>query len=652
MLREGKNVFDAWELVHTNKPDTAKDPLSKKRIKLWENPEGGYIHAMHAYLWGDMHWVIKGKLGDSLIYEGGWQNNRPSPMHPLYRMIENIFEELDVAGEWFYNSDAKNIVLFPDFRYRISKATVEVVRLKHLVEFNGSKENPVQHITLDGFTFRHAARTFMENKEQLLRSDWTTYRGGAVIFNGAVNCTISNSEFDQVGGNSIFVNNYNRNITISGCYIHHSGANGVAFVGDPNTVRSPLFRYGDQNFKVIDRTPGPKGDNFPQDCVVENCIITQTGRDEKQTSPVQISMSQGIKVSHCSIYDVPRTGINISEGTFGGHIIEHCDVFNTVLETGDHGSFNSWGRDRFWTPDIKETVVEVANDSTLPYLDMVAPNIIRNSRWRCDHGWDIDLDDGSSWYRIYNNVLLNGGLKMREGYDRVATNNVLINNSLHPHVWYAGSKDVFKHNIVFAAYLPAVMQSSIGPQGKWGAELDSNLFASSEADRTKFAVNGTDAHSLVGDPLFEDPENGDFRVKENSPALRVGFKNFPMNEFGVVSDWLKKISKQPDIPDLIQKKTSEGETFNWQGATVKNIETAEEQSAVGLSESGGVLIVELPKDGTLPGLKIGDVILKYRGNKLYGFNSLRKLEQENWQKDAVELEVRRNQSQIKVMLSY
>jgi hypothetical protein len=349
---------------------------------------------------------------------------------------------------------------------------------------------------------------------------------------------------------------------------------------------------------------------------------------------------------------VPRTGINISEGTFGGHIIEHCDVFNTVLETGDHGSFNSWGRDRFWTPDINATVAEVANDSTLPYLDMVAPNIIRNSRWRCDHGWDIDLDDGSSWYRIYNNVLLNGGLKMREGYDRVATNNVLINNTLHPHVWYAGSKDVFKHNIVFAAYLPALMERSIGPEGKWGAELDSNLFVSSEADRGKFAVNGADQHSLVGDALFEDPGNGDFRVKENSPALLVGFKNFPMNEFGVVSDWLKKISKQPAIPDLIQRKTSEGETFNWQGATVKNIETAEEQSAVGLSESGGVLIVDLPKGGALPGLKIGDVILKYRGNKLSGFNSLRKLEQENWQKDAVELEVRRDQSQIKVMLSY
>ncbi len=42
--------------------------------------------------------------------------------------------------------------------------------------------------------------------------------------------------------------------------------------------------------------------------------------------------------------------------------------------------------------------------------------ILRNNRWRCDHGWDIDLDDGSTNYHIYNNLTLNGGIKLREGF--------------------------------------------------------------------------------------------------------------------------------------------------------------------------------------------------------------------------------------------
>ena len=35
-----------------------------------------------------------------------------------------------------------------------------------------------------------------------------------------------------------------------------------------------------------------------------------------------------------------------------------------------------------------------------------------------DHGWDIDLNDGSSNNRIYDNLVLNGGIKLRERFFR------------------------------------------------------------------------------------------------------------------------------------------------------------------------------------------------------------------------------------------
>lgn len=627
----GKNVFDTWDLSHQAKPDSANNPLSPERVAKWKNPEGGYIHAMHSALWGDMHWIINGKNANgTLNYEGGWQNNRPSEMHPVYRMVENIFEELDAPGEWFFDRKEQKLYLMPEPGVDLKTATVEVVRLRHLIEFNGSKENPVRNIHLNGFVFRHAARTFMENKEPLLRSDWTVYRGAALVYSGAEDCSVSDCEFDQVGGNTILVNNYNRRISIKGCYIHHSGANGIAFVGDPEAVFSPIFRYGPQNFQAMDRTPGPKNDNYPSDCLVEDCLITMTGRDEKQTAPVHISMSHKIRVNHCSIYDVPRAGININEGTFGGHIIENCDVFNTVLETGDHGSFNSWGRDRFWTPDINQTVPEVAQNPDLPFLDMLEPNIIRNNRWRCDHGWDIDLDDGSTWYRIYNNLLLNGGLKMREGYNREATNNVIVNNSLHPHVWYPNSGDVFKSNIVFTAYRPAVMNRGIAVDGKWGKVLDHNFFAATAVEMTKFAKNGCDANSSFGDPLFVNPSVGDFRVKEDSPALKTGFVNFPMNEFGVTKPSLKVLAKTPVIP-AISIKISQGEssTVNrsilWAGAKLHE-PVGDELSAFGAAfADGGVSISQMDENSVLKkyGLKTGDLIQKINATKIKNISELK-----------------------------
>lgn len=549
--RPGKNVYDCWDLSHGQEADPDNDALSEERIAAWGRPEGAYLHAMHRALWGDMHWLVKGKDGNGkLILEGGWQNNRPSPMHVRYRYIENVFEELDAPGEWYFDKYKSLLYYYPPPGTDLENASVEIVRLPHLIEFKGTMEEPVQHVHIEGIVFRHAARVFMDNKEPLLRSDWTVYRGGAITMNGAEYCSISHCEFDQLGGNSIFVNMYNRNISISACYIHEGGANGIAFVGDPGAVRSPIFRYGPQNYKKLDLVPGPKTNNYPAYCTVSDCIIARTGRTEKQTSPVQVSMSFRITISHCSIYDVPRAGVNISEGTFGGHVLEYCDIFNTVLETGDHGSFNSWGRDRFWDPDVKEMNRQMAENPDLPFLDMVEPNIIRNNRIRCDHGWDVDLDDGSSDYRIYNNLLLNGGIKLREGYRRIVTNNIILNNGLHPHVWPRENGDVFKYNIVFAAHQPAVMTRGLESDEKWGKEIDYNIFASNNRDRLKFAKNQCDLNSIVADPVFTDPGAGDFTLVEGSEALAFGFRNFDMFSFGVVSPTLRAIAKTPELPDI------------------------------------------------------------------------------------------------------
>jgi hypothetical protein len=652
-----KNVYDCWDLNHGQEADPDNDALSENRIAGWSNPEGAYLHAMHRALWGDMHWLITGKDSDGkLVMEGGWQNNRPSPMHPRYRYIENVFEELDVPGEWYYDKKGSRLYYYPHPGADLENAMVEIVRLPHLIEMNGTKEEPVQHVHIEGLVFRHAARVFMDNREPLLRSDWTVYRGGAITFNGAEHCTIRNCEFDQLGGNSIFVNNYNRHISITGCYIHESGANGIAFVGDPESVRSPIFRYGPQNYSKIDLTPGPKSDNYPADCSVSDCIIASTGRTEKQTSPVQISMSFRITITHCSIYDVPRAGVNISEGTFGGHVLEYCDIFNTVLETGDHGSFNSWGRDRFWDPDVEEMNRQVAKNPDLPSLDMVEPNIIGHNRIRCDHGWDIDLDDGSSDYRVYNNLLLNGGIKLREGYGRIVSNNIVLNNGLHPHVWPGRNGDVFRHNIVFAAHRPALMTRDIEPDGKWGKEIDYNVYASGNQDRTKFAKNQCDLNSIVADPGFVDPAKGDFRVKEGSKALAIGFTNFDMTSFGVERPALRKIAKTPDLPEIfinpaemISDPPEKGSVF-WMGATLHEPE-GEKMSAYGLDYNHkGVAMVTVPEKSIAwkKGFRQGDYITGIDDQMVEGIENFLQIADGKYAPGSSIIHLYRNQDKIEV----
>ncbi|MGD0536043.1 MAG: right-handed parallel beta-helix repeat-containing protein [Verrucomicrobiota bacterium] len=529
----------------------AADAISPERVKRWADPRGGFIHALHEAMWGGLHYVITGKdAAGNLTYEGGWQNNRPAPMHRQYRFVENIFEELDAPGEWFLDAHQGTLFFKPPPGLDLARATVEAVRLRHLIELRGSPARPVKFVTLRGFTFRHTARTFMETREPLLRSDWTIYRGGAVFFDGAEDFALDDCFLDQPGGNAVFVNNYNRRVWIRGCHIARAGANGIAFVGDPPAVRDGVTWKQQNDVARIDRTPGQRTDNFPADCLVRDCLIHGTGRVEKQTAGVEIDLAQGITVRHCSIYDVPRAGINIGNGAWGGHVIEFCDVFDTVKETGDHGSFNSWGRDRFWNlRGVDLNTIMSGADRGLPFLDAVRPTVLRHNRWRCDHGWDIDLDDGSSNYEIRENLCLNGGLKNREGFHRVVENNVIVHNSFHPHVWFRDSGDVFRRNIVFTEYRP------INVPKPWGAECDFNLLHApgvvSPGPATVLQrASGRDERSVVADAEFVNPAAGDYRVKPGSPALAMGFCNFTMDQFGVQSPALKAIARTPMLPAI------------------------------------------------------------------------------------------------------
>ncbi|MCO8124878.1 right-handed parallel beta-helix repeat-containing protein [Stieleria sp. TO1_6] len=606
----------------------AADAFAKERAAGWANPAGGYIHAMHRARWGGYHYQITGKDPDGQVtYVGGWQNNRRMGMHNEFRMVENIFEELDAPGEWFHDSSSDTLYYMPAEDVDLQTAEIEVVRLRHLIEFQGTEVTPVKFITLKGFVFRHAARTFMETKEPMLRSDWAIYRGGAMVLSGTEDIQILDAEFDQVGGNAIFVSNYNRRTLIKGCHIHDVGASGVCWVGDPNAVRDPLFEYGQKNdLSKIDRTPGPKTNRYPADSVIEDCLIHGIGRVERQPAGVQIEMAQHITVRDCSVYDCARAGINIGDGAWGGHLIERCDVFDTVLETHDHGSFNSWGRDRYWSSDRSASQKVIDQEPDLPFLDAVETTVIRNSRWRCDHGWDIDLDDGSSNYDIYNNLMLSGGLKLREGFRRRAWNNITVNNGLHPHVWYNHSGDEVFSNLFMAAPRGARMPSETAK----GKRVDSNLYyANAPGMADRYTQFGWDIHSIVADPKFVDPENGDFRVQPGSPAFDIGFQNFPMDQFGVKKPSLKQIARTPEIPAVEVRRTMEKPRSDsgpvapslplyWLGAAISNLNGAE-FSAYGVSQSdGGVALSQISQHSAaaIAGLVDGDLIQGINGSQI------------------------------------
>jgi len=447
-------------------------------------------------------------------------------------------------------------------------------------------------------------------------------------------------------------------VGLRACRIEEAGSSGVCFVGRPSAVRNAILGYyNEAALDQIDRTPGPQGDEYPRDCFADDCLITRTGRFEKQSAGVHISTSSEIRVTNCSIYGVPRAGINVGDGTFGGHLVDGCDVFDTVLETSDHGAFNAWGRDRWWhLHGAAEDDLLTGSLLDLPTLDAVLPVQLTRTRWACAHGWDIDLDDGSSNYRIHQNLCLCGGIKFREGFLRTAEDNVLVNNTFHPHVWPAHTGDVIQRNIVFAPYQPIRVRG-------WGQLIDLNFLHRGGARATTSAedlqsLSGQDAASLQGDAQFCDSARGDFSLLDESPARRLGIGSLSPEDYGVRSKKLRKLAQTPDIakwlttPSATLAVTRRRASISWMGATVRNLVGAGEMSEKGAPTETGVIVetVQAGSAASRAGLQSGDLLLEVNGHAAGSTDQLQALTNPCNSNQPVKLSGLRNQHKVEFPL--
>jgi S1-C subfamily serine protease len=124
--------------------------------------------------------------------------------------------------------------------------------------------------------------------------------------------------------------------------------------------------------------------------------------------------------------------------------------------------------------------------------------------------------------------------------------------------------------------------------------------------------------------VFVNPVLGDFRLAVGSAAFAVGFRNFSMDSFGVVSPALRAIARVPSFPVVhaVDRMGSDTQSV-FMGAKVKPMSTLGERSATGMEAIRGVLVLKVAQGSALAGvLRVNDVILGLNGKSI---NTLRDL---------------------------
>ncbi|SNX66690.1 hypothetical protein SAMN06272735_8598 [Streptomyces sp. TLI_55] len=147
------------------------------------NPGRTEIHGIGS--WTDRYAPVSGiSNGTITMTEPSWTNNTfgwdtlPQPLRvgPLY--IENAYEFLDTAGEWYLDTTTGTLYYKPLPGQSMSTADVEVPKLDSLVDVGGSYASPATHITFSGLQFSGTSWTGPSGSNGYAAQQTGTYLAG------------------------------------------------------------------------------------------------------------------------------------------------------------------------------------------------------------------------------------------------------------------------------------------------------------------------------------------------------------------------------------------------------------------------------------------------------------------------------------------
>jgi parallel beta-helix repeat protein len=472
--------------------------------------------------------------------------------------VENVLEELDQPGEWCLDGEDGRLYFWaPE---PIEDGSVVAPVLDSLIALRGAS-----HISVSGFTLTETTagdsmhRGGHEGYGAMLPMAGQRYCGEALHMTGAEHCRIENNHFDAVGGNAIYVEGYNERNVIRGNEIGYAGAMGICLIGSQYSNPRVSRRYPIYN-EVTDNH-------------VHHC-----GVFDKYVAGVFLGLSQSNVIGHNRIEYMPHHGINLGNSGFGRNIVEYNEIRNVGRESCDKGAINMWMEDPY---GLVERQAERSGHVIRYNLiaDFESQRLEQGTLKPCNPAFGIYLDNYTSNSFVYGNIVVRSGsvgIYLQGGKNNIVENNIVVDSLCATHMggWWQPQMEGFMTGNHFTRNIfyntddsPKVIHRHIGfttePLSDAIGVSDYNVFFSAggagfairesssplsdmeESKRTyplwpkyeeipleEWRRMGFDTHSVVADPLFVDPKNDDFRLKPDSPALKLGFQPIDQSKIG------------------------------------------------------------------------------------------------------------------------
>ena len=323
----------------------------QQRAVNWTDVSSGYVFALHDGHWGSWVFDIAGHSAgtQSITFgAGGFQEARGSGGGAEF-YVSHILEELDDGLEWFVDYAKRTLYFQPNAS--TPATTLVASQLPCILSMQGTRANPIHHVTVSGITFTETANTLLRPYEVPSGGDWSVHRGGAVFVEGSEACSVTQNRFVQLAGNALVVSDYNDALDVVWNEFAWLGESAVVLLGS------------------VDGIDGVGSYRSPMYTDVVGNLIREVGAAVKQTAGVVQFLSGASLIARNAIFNGPRAGVNINDGFYGGTELVENAMFSVVRETTDHGNINSWDR----TPYLTDSG---AGPSLRPLTNFITANLL------------------------------------------------------------------------------------------------------------------------------------------------------------------------------------------------------------------------------------------------------------------------------------
>ncbi|MDF1812188.1 MAG: right-handed parallel beta-helix repeat-containing protein [Verrucomicrobiales bacterium] len=469
--------------------------------------------------------------------------------------VENVIEALDEPGEWVLNTAEGKLYLWPRTegppKGIVAPQLREYIKVEGKIDIDDPGDTPVRNLIFRGLTLTRGEAYRLKSEDKGLQHDWEFYdKANALLrLRGTENCTVEKCRFTQSGAGAIRMDLHGQNNRIQSNHIEHIGSTGILLCGyGPGTkdVNHHNLVYNNHIHHV--------GEIYPH---APGIFLWQSGENRVANNLVHHTPYAGIIVSGVMTDFFSKKGNarelvrTIRRKEVGknrtleeirpflhshDNLVEYNEIHHAMEQLGDGNGIYIRGagagniiRRNYIHHLVSPVALQSAIRTDGGQRDtLIAENLI----YRCtSQGIQLKLNN-----RAVNNIIadliepihngekrLPAYLKLREG---PMTGAVIQRNILYHPVKKADFFDQGRNRRLTGARASE-------------ADTDYNIYYCAGDPELSRAVliearrSGIDKNSRADDPLFIDPAKGDFRLKPDSPALKMGIVPIDLSKIGL-----------------------------------------------------------------------------------------------------------------------